>query len=126
MTVPTQPRPHRFHSAAVVACSLLIALPVFMSSLVRAIAFNGNPDKVNIDNGLAYLSQILTAGFGSLGVIILVIVVLFVLVYRSARTLDALKLPMLILGIQIVVGVSVLLLDAVGNNAKDGYIAALF
>jgi hypothetical protein len=50
-------------------------------------------------------------------VLLVVIVVVFVIIYRRAGTLDALKLPMLILGTQIVVGVVMLLLTAIVQNA---------
>lgn len=120
----TTPRP-RLHSLAIVASSLLIAFPLLVSSIVKAAVFAGNPAKVDITNGLAYLRELLGFGFGSLGFIVVVIVVIFVLAYRQSRSLDALKLPLLILVVQIVVGIAILLFTAISNNAHDTYVAAL-
>jgi hypothetical protein len=87
--------------------------------------FAGNPADVDITNGLAYLRELLGFGFGSLGLIVIVIVVLFILAYRQSRSLDALKLPLLILVVQVVAGIAVLLFTAISNNAHDSYVAAL-
>ena len=92
-----------------------------ISGFVTAFQFAGNPAGVDITNDLAYLREILGFGFGSLGVLLVVIVVLFVLVYRRARTLDALKLPLLVLGVQVVVGVAILLLTGISDAASDSY-----
>ena len=123
----TEPAPRsRLHNLATLASSLLIAFPLLVSALVRAALFAGNPAKVDITNGLAYLRELLGFGFGSLGLIVVVIVVFFVLAYRQSRSLDALKLPFLILVVQIVVGVAILLLTAISNNAHDSYVALAF
>jgi len=111
----------RLHDLATLASSLLIAFPLLVSSLVKAALFAGNPADVDITNGLAYLRELLGFGFGSLGLIVLVIVVLFVLAYRQSRSLDTLKLPFLILAVQIVAGVAILLLTGISNNAHDTY-----
>lgn len=111
----------RLHNLATLSSSLLIAFPLLVSSLVKAALFAGNPANVDLTNGLAYLRELLGFGFGALGLIVIVIVVLFVLVYRQSRTLDALKLPLLILVVQIVTGIAVLLLTAISNNAHDTY-----
>ena len=120
----TTPAPsRRLHDLATLASSLLIAFPLLVSALVRAALFAGNPANVDITNGLAYLRELLGFGFGSLGLIVVVIVVFFVLAYRQSRSLDSLKLPFLILVVQIVVGVAILLLTAISNNAHDSYAA---
>jgi hypothetical protein len=111
----------RLHNLATLSSSLLIAFPLLVSALVKAALFAGNPAGVDITNDLAYLRELLGYGFGALGLIVIVIVVLFVLVYRQSRTLDALKLPLLILVVQIVTGVAVLLFTAISNNAHDSY-----
>lgn len=118
------PRP-RLHSVATLVSSLLIAFPLLVSSLVKAVLFAGNPAKVDITNGLAYLRELLGFGFGSLGLIVVVIVVVFVLAYRQTRSLDSLKLPVLILVVQVVAGIAILLLTAISNNAHDTYVSAL-
>jgi len=113
------------HDLATLVSSLLIAFPLVVSSLVRAALFAGNPANVDITNGLAYLRELLGFGFGSLGFIVVVIVVVFVLAYRQTRSLDTLKLPLLILVVQVVAGIATLLFTAISNNAHDSYVAAL-
>jgi hypothetical protein len=126
MTDPTPTtRRSTLHSLAVVLSSLLIAFPVFVSSLVKAATYAPNPANVDITNDLAYLREILGFGFGSLGLLLVAIVVVYVLVYRRERTLDGLKLPLLILAVQIVAGVATLLFNAISDNARDTYVGAL-
>jgi hypothetical protein len=122
----TNPAPRsRLHDLATLASSLLIAFPLLVSSLVKAVLFAGNPAKVDITNGLAYLRELLGFGFGSLGLIVIVIVVLFVLAYRQSRSLDTLKLPLLVLVLQIVAGIAILLFTAISNNAHDSYVTLI-
>jgi hypothetical protein len=103
---------------AVVASSLVIAVPLLFSRLVEGILDSTNPANVpDTSAGLAYLTEILGWSLGSLGVLLVVIIVLYVLIYRRERTLDALKLPLLILALQIVLGVLILLFNAIVNNA---------
>lgn len=108
------------YTLAIVLSSLVIPLPVFVGQLVKAILFSTNPAKTDLDSGFAYLREILGWGFGSLGVLLVVIVVIFVLIYRRERTLDVLKLPLIILALQIVLGVLVLLFNAIIDGAVGG------
>ena len=48
--------------------------------------------------------------------LLVVIVVVLAILYRRAKTLDAIALPLLILAVQIVVGVVVLLLTGLTNR----------
>jgi hypothetical protein len=105
------------YTLAIVLSSLVIPLPIFVGRLVEAILDTSNPAKVDVEAGLAYLREILGFSFASLGVLLVVIVVVFVLIYRRERTLDVLKLPLLILAIQIVLGVLILLFNAIINGA---------
>ena len=123
--IPATARRSTLHSLAVLLSSLLIAFPVLVSSLVTAATFAPNPANVDLSNDLAYLREILGFGFGSLGVLLVAMVVVYVLVYRRERTLDALKLPLLILAVQIVAGVAILLFRAISDNARDAYVGAL-
>ncbi len=108
------------YTLAIVLSSLVIPLPIFVGKLVEVILKTANPAKVDVTNGLAYLREILGWSFASLGVLLIVIVVIFVLIYRRERTLDVLKLPLLILATQIVIGVLILLFNAVINGAAGG------
>jgi len=123
MSAVTPAPSRRLENLATLASSLLIPLPLLVSALVTAATFTSNPAGVDITNDLAYLREILGFGFGSLGVLLGVIVVLFVLTYRRARTLDALKLPLLVLGVQVVVGVAILLLTGISDAASDSYVS---
>ena len=122
MSAVTPAPSRRLENLATLASSLLIPLPLLVSALVTAATFTSNPADVDITNDLAYLREILGFGFGSLGVLLVVIVVLFVLTYRRARTLDALRLPLLVLGVQVVVGVAILLLTGISDAASDAYV----
>ncbi len=109
-TVAPAPQKSRLHAAAVVLSSLVIPLPLLTGRLVEAVLDTINPANVDTTQGLAYLSQILGISFGALGVLLVVIVVILAVLYRRAKTLDAIALPLLVLAIQIVVGVVSLLL----------------
>lgn len=122
----TTPRPtSSLTTLAVLLSSLLIAFPLFVSRLVEAILKGGNPAKVDITQGLAYLRELLGFGFGSLGVIVVAIIVVYVLLYRQSRSFAALKLPLLILVVQVVAGVLILAFTGIVNNAVDTYVGAL-
>ena len=121
MSAVTPAPSRRLENLATLASSLVIPLPLLVSALVTAATFSSNPAGVDITNDLAYLREILGFGFGSLGVLLVVIVVLFVLAYRRARSLDALKLPLLVLGVQVVAGVAILLLTGIPDAASDSY-----
>lgn len=112
-------------TVAVLLSSLLIAFPLFVSKLVEAILKGANPAKVDITQGLAYLRELLGFGFGSLGVLIVAIVVVYVLLYRQSRSFATLKLPLLILVVQVVAGVLILVFTGSVNNAVDSYVGAL-
>ena len=108
------------YTLAIVLSSLVIPLPIFVGRLVEAILDTSNPANVDVTAGLAYLREILGFSFASLGVLLIAIVVIYVLIYRRERTLDVLKLPLLILAIQIVLGVLILLFNAIINGAAGG------
>ena len=108
------------YTLAIVLSSLVIPLPIFVGRLVEAILDTSNPSKVDVTAGLSYLREILGWSFGVLGVLLVVIVIIFVLIYRRERTLDVLKLPLMILALQVVLGVLILLFNAVINGAAGG------
>ena len=97
------------YTLAIVLSSLVIPLPIFVGQLVRAVLMTTSPAA----SGLAYLGW----GFASLGALLVVIVIVFVLIYRRERTLDVLKLPLMILALQIVLGVLILLFNAIIDGA---------
>ncbi|MGV8885768.1 MAG: hypothetical protein ACOH1T_09320 [Microbacteriaceae bacterium] len=126
MTDTTIRAPHRsrLQAWAVLLSSLVIPLPLLVSSVTEAILDSSNPANVDVSQGLAYLTELLTFGFGSLGILLVAIVAVYVLIYRRERTLDALALPMLILGVQIVVGVVILVCNGITGNAENAYALA--
>jgi ABC-type uncharacterized transport system YnjBCD permease subunit len=101
---------------AVVTSSLVFALPVTVGRIAEAVLDGVNPDGIkNIGAGTAYLGPILGWAFGVLGVLLLIVIVVYALIYRRERTLDALKLPLLIVAIQIVLGVLTLIFTQFTN-----------
>lgn len=104
---------------AVVLSSLVFALPVTVAKITEGILDTTNPDGIkDTGAGLAYLAPILGWGFGSLGVLLLIVIVVYVLIYRRERTLDALKLPLLLVAIQIVLGVISIIFNAFANGGR--------
>ncbi|CAN5158043.1 hypothetical protein BH11ACT3_BH11ACT3_00240 [soil metagenome] len=115
--LPTGTPTSLLNTIAIVLSSLVVALPITVGRIVEGILDSTNPAKLDDTSaGLAYLSQILGWSFGVLGVLLLVIIVVYVLIYRRARTLDALKLPLLILAIQIVLGVIAIIFSGFANG----------
>lgn len=110
-------RRHWSDTAAILLSSLVIPLPIFVGRLVEMVLDTINPSGVDVTQPLAYLSQILGLSFAALGVLLVAIVLVYVIVYRRHRTLDALKLPLLIVAIQIVMGVLILLFNALIDAA---------
>lgn len=101
---------------AVVLSSVVVAVPVAVGRITEGILDSVNPDGIkDTGAGLAYLGPILGWGFGSLGVLLVAVIVIYVLIYRRERTLDALKLPLLIIAIQIVLGVVAIIGGAFAN-----------
>ncbi len=101
---------------AVVLSSVVFALPVTVAKVTEGILDSTNPDGIK-DTGAGlsdhYIGPILGWGFGSLAVLLLVVIVVFALIYRRERTLDALKLPLIIVAIQILLGVFSIIFNAV-------------
>lgn len=85
--------------------------------LVEAVLDSANPAHVDVSQPLAYLREILGWSFGVLGVLLIAIVVVFVLVYRRGHSLDPLKVPLLVLGVQVVLGVLALLFNGIISAA---------
>lgn len=102
---------------AVVLSSVVFALPVTVSRIAEGILDSVNPDgRKNLGDGLTYLAPILGWSFGTLGILLLIIIVVYVIIYRRERTLDALKLPLILVAIQIVLGVIAIIF----NQFADG------
>jgi hypothetical protein len=74
-----------------------------VAKITEAIFAGTNPDGIK-DTGAGltdhYIGPILGWGFGSLAVLLLIVIVVFAMIYRRERTLDALKLPLLIVAIR--------------------------
>ena len=113
--------PRRLHDVTTVVSSMLIPFPMIVSGLVTAVQFTGNPADVDITQDLAYLREILVSGFVALGVIVVVIVALLVATARRARSFSAIRLPLTVFVVQLVLGAVILGLTAISNNAVDTY-----
>jgi hypothetical protein len=104
------------YTVAVILSSLVFALPVTVGRMVEGILDTANPAGIKATGeGSAYLGQILGWAFGVLGVLLLVVIVVYALIYRRERTLDALKLPLMVVAIQIVLGVLTLVFTQFTN-----------
>jgi len=104
------------YTIAVILSSLVFALPFTVGRVVEGILDTANPDGIKATGeGSAYLGQILGWAFGVLGVLLLVVIVVYALIYRRERTLDALKLPLMVVAIQIVLGVLTLVFTQFTN-----------
>lgn len=114
--VTATPRPTRLHTVAVVLCSLLIPIPLLVGRLVEGILDTLNPADVDVTQPLAYLSEILGFGFGALGVLLVGIVVVLVLVFRRGGRFAAIRLPVTVLVVQIVVGALTLAFSALADR----------
>jgi ABC-type uncharacterized transport system YnjBCD permease subunit len=108
-------------TVAVVLSSVVFALPVTVAKITEGILNSTNPDGVK-DTGAGltdhYIGPILGWGFGSLAVLLLIVIVVFALIYRRERTLDALKLPLIIVAIQILLGVFSIIFNAVAFGGR--------
>jgi ABC-type uncharacterized transport system YnjBCD permease subunit len=106
---------------AVVLSSVVFALPVTVAKITEGILNSSNPDGIK-DTGAGltdhYIGPILGWGFGSLAVLLLVVIIVFALIYRRERTLDALKLPLIIVAIQILLGVFSIIFNAVALGGR--------
>lgn len=119
--VTASPRPSRLHTIAVVLCSLLIPVPLLVGRLVEGVLDTLNPADVDVTQPLAYLREILGFGFGSLGVMIVAIIVVLVALFRQGagsqgRGFAAIRLPFTVLVVQIVVGVLTLAFSALADK----------
>lgn len=113
--VTATPRTTRLHTLAVVLCSLLIAVPLFVGRLVEGILDTLNPAGVETDQPLAYLREILGFGFGALGVLVVAIITVLVVAYRRGGGFAAIRLPLIVLAVQVAVAVATLLFSALAG-----------
>lgn len=109
-------RKSSLHTVTTVLSSLVIPLPILVGRLVEAILDGANPAGVDTTQDLAYLREILVSSFVSAGVLVALVVVLLVLLYRRARTRDAIALPLLVLIVQLVAAAVILLLTGITND----------
>ena len=115
--IPRGTQTSRLYTIAVVLSSVVFAIPVTIGRIVEGILDSTNPDGIkDTGAGLAYLGPILGWSFGVLGVLLLAIIVVFAMIYRRERTLDALKLPLIVVAIQIVLGVLALIFTQFTNS----------
>ena len=106
-------------NVAIALSSLVIPVPLLASGLTELILDRTNPARVDITQDLAYLREILGFGFGSLGVLLIAIIVVYVLLARRTGSFAAVRLPLLIFVIQVVVGVLLLATNGLIQAAED-------
>jgi ABC-type uncharacterized transport system YnjBCD permease subunit len=118
-TMPRGSSTSLLFTIAVVLSSVVFALPITVARIVEGVLDSSNPDGIkDTGAGLAYLGPILGWGFGSLAVLLLIVIVVYVVIYRRERTLDALKLPLLLIAIQILLGVISIIFGAFANGGN--------
>jgi len=88
--------------------------------MTEAILDSSNPANVDVTQPLAYLREILTCGFGALGVLLVVLILVMLLVYVRTRSMALLKLPLLIAALQIVMGILALWLSGMADGNNGG------
>lgn len=101
---------------AIVLASLIIAIPVGVGRMVEAILDTSNPANVDVTQPLAYLSEILAWGFGSLGLLFIVLIIVLVLLYRRTHSVATLGLPLFIAALQIIIGLLTLWLSGLADG----------
>ena len=122
-TVPTPT--NRLHTVATVFASLVIALPLLVSTIIEAGLDAANPADVNVSQDLAYLRELLGFGFGFLGLLLVIVAALIATLYRRERRFNAIALPVTILVVQVVVGVMLLVMTGVVDSIEDAYVRSL-
>ena len=102
----------RMHSLAVILASLIIPAPILVGKVVEAIMDSSNPARLdNLSAPLAYLTEILVSSFAVLGVVLVAFVIATIIVFVRSRSWRAVALPIVVAIIQIVGGVSALILN---------------
>lgn len=103
--VPGRSSASRLSTLAIVLASLFVAVPITASRIAEGILDQTNPDGLkDLSNGLAYLGPILGWSYGALGVLLIALVTVMVSIFRRTRTFGSLKLPLLIVALQIILG----------------------
>ena len=110
---------------AIVLSSLVIPVPLLASGITEALLKTVNPARVNITQDLAYLRETLVFGFGSLGLLLIAIIVVYVLLGRRTGSFAPVRLPLLILVIQVLAGVALLVANGLIQSAENNYAALI-
>ncbi len=108
-------RPSSLQIGATAAASSVFLLPVVVGKLLEFILKNINPDQVDITASLAYLRPLLITSFTTLGVLLGITVMLILMLQRKQGG-GAARLPWVILGVQLVLGLIYLVLQLLINR----------
>jgi hypothetical protein len=107
---------------AVVLSSGVVVLPLIFSAALQAGLDAANPAQIDITADLAYLRERLGFGFGFLGVLLIAITTLCILIARRDHSVERLRLPLIVVSVNAVLGVALLLLTALGDTLEAGYL----
>ena len=107
---------------AVLLSSAIVPLPLLAGAGIEALLDGLNPAGVDVTQPLAYLRELLGYGFGLLALLLLAITVVCALLYRQRGAL-ALRLPLAIIVLQVVMGVGILYLNGVVDGIEAAYVA---
>ena len=111
---------NKYGKVSLFSASIMFPAAVFVSSIVGWILKSGNPDNVDITQGLAYLRPILVTGFSLFGILLAVSVVSAVLALKkdTDKTLGKLAI-VLIVTIFILAAGSAIATTKTDNAIKD-------
>ncbi|MDT0202435.1 hypothetical protein [Nocardioides sp. AE5] len=113
------PAPSRGQVVATVMAAAFALFPVVIGRLGELFAKLANPDAVDVSQDLAYLRPLLVFGF-VVGLAWMAIVVATVIRLQRREGRDAARLPWLVLGVQVLLGVVILVLQLVINAITGG------
>lgn len=110
----TVARPSRLQLVATLMASSVFMLPLVIGKAVELFLKGTNPDNVDVTQGLAYLSPMLITSFVTFGLWLVASGVVVYLLHR--RDAAAARLPWLVLGSQMLLGLLFLALQGVLNG----------
>lgn len=110
------PQPSRLQVVATAMAASVFLLPVLLGKLFELIIKAINPDDVNVGSGLAYLRPLIIVTFSLMGIwFVTTLVSTFLLQRREGA---AARTVWIVLGVQVVLGLSFLVVQ----SALDGII----
>ena len=102
--------------------ALILPITLVVGALAAAYYKSTNPDKVDITQGLAYLSQIMTISILTFVVLSILVIVGIAKMYRTDGNFSRAKLPLLLLVTTVVLLAAYALTSAYTSKVQDQYL----